>query len=104
MISSKRSPQDINKNKIKVKSGSCEYFQDILDLVVFDTETGKEYPLSELFTLILKQETEIELLKNNIKELRRVADNVDQLLTTSVDLLSKKVARLEVKLKEITEE
>ena len=95
------------KNMIKIKVGSGEAFADILDIDI--QLDDKVYKLGELLAKELLLEKNIDALRqyvdkentsllakmDNIIEQERVAD---ELLAKSVELLSKKVARLEKKM------
>lgn len=85
-----------NKYELLLKSGRGSYAKDILKLeFVYD---GHIYSVGDLFDEIFKLQDELKALKQELAVKEQAQNKVDGLMTQSLDLLHKKIARVEVML------
>ena len=95
----KESTNSENKYEVGIRYGKGEIYKDLLNLE-FKDESNQEYTILELLNKPFLNETEIKELRKKINDIIANQNAVDKLLTLQIDILSKKVARLEVLLEE----
>lgn len=86
------------KFKVKVQSGKGEYYKDIEDLYI--EIDNKEVKFADLYDYTKSLEHKVEALEGEYIENNENHKRIESVLTNAVDLLQKKVARLETLLKD----
>lgn len=88
--------------KVKVLSNRSEYYKDWEDLYI--EVDGRRYTMRNLYDRIIELETDNKELNRELEEFKDAQAHIDELFTRSIELLSTKVARLELLVEEQKEE
>lgn len=88
--------------KVKVLSNRGEYYKDLEDLYIeYD---GVQYTPEEIVRELKQLEVENKDLRRELEQFKDTHAHIDELFTRSIELLSTKVARLELLVEEQKEE
>lgn len=84
--------------KVKVKSGKGEYYKDIQDLY-FELD-GKEVKFQDLYEKVKALEIKCSELEKELSKEDDEHKRIETVLTGAIELLQKKVSRIEAEIKE----
>jgi len=81
------------KFKVKVQSGKGQYFKDFEDLYV--EVDGEQVTFQDIYTKVKALEAKCDALERENREIHDYHKRIEEVLTSAVELLQKKVSRLE---------
>jgi len=101
MIQNKKTSEGINKNKVYIADGTKKYYTDILNMKFYEGEV--EYSLQTLLSTIVKLDAENTALKLALSNYIAAENTMDNMITETVDNLSKKIVLLGIDIAAISE-